>query len=543
MAKILTLIFILFLSFESYTQDNMVIHSTGNFNVHSNAQVHLFGNFRNQSGNDSFKLINSQSTFVFYGDSFQQLANNRVFGNGSLVFLQPRPAPYFSNSIQYIDNANSSSSLPNFLINNSNNVQLLSDVKVRDTTTFSNGHFLLSNNNYYVGNGWQGFIRGYSENRYFVTNSSLTDTRGFLIRENTGTNTVDFPVGISTGDYTPARLTNTGSTDTFKVKVFQNVYENGNSGPTTETNNLSVQRTWIVQEGVNGGSDVDLTLQHNSPTEGSLYSASANYISRYWGSQNNTAYLDNSQFSYWDYAAPGNDYGNSAGTITTGSNYGLMSNRAGITSDFSGNTQFFTKASSLRPLPLVEIILNAKWTDIYSKKSFLNFNINNANLLQKIEIYRSVDGKDFQLISSINDVITETIANFTFIDETLNKELLQNNVIYKIVGISKNEELNYSNLSELYLPKIGNNFMVYPVPTKDFIYISSTNQISNVNEKYTIMIYDYVGKLIYQNQVSAFELNNSFALDLSLIAKGKYFVEILNFKNEKDVFQILNLGE
>ena len=94
--------------------------------------------------------------------------------------------------------------------------------------------------------------------------------------------------------------------------MFPNVYELGTSGASLQPNELSVQRTWHIQEATNGGSNVAVTLQHNSSTEGIKYSNTNNYISRYWGSAANTAYFDNSLYSYWDYANISNSYSNTS---------------------------------------------------------------------------------------------------------------------------------------------------------------------------------------------------------------------------------------
>jgi hypothetical protein len=92
-----------------------------------------------------------------------------------------------------------------------------------------------------------------------------------------------FPVGTA-ASYTPATLTNSGTSDAYSVQVQQGVYANGSSGALFT--NKVVDRTWYIEEQTPGGSNVDLTVQWNGVDELPAFVRSncnlAHYNGSYW---------------------------------------------------------------------------------------------------------------------------------------------------------------------------------------------------------------------------------------------------------------------
>ena len=102
-------------------------------------------------------------------------------------------------------------------------------------------------------------ISATSANRYVVS-----DGTGVLAREGMGTGGVTtaqlFPVGTATA-YNPATLANTGTLDTYSVRV------SSTSAQAVPNPSLQLTRYWTVEEGTAGGSSATMTLQWNGPTE------------------------------------------------------------------------------------------------------------------------------------------------------------------------------------------------------------------------------------------------------------------------------------
>lgn len=72
---------------------------------------------------------------------------------------------------------------------------------------------------------------------------------------------------------------------------------------------------------------------------------------------------------------------------------------------------------------------------------------------------------------------------------------------------------------------VTNDFTMYPNPAKDEVNVLFT---SGNNESIQIRVFDMVGKTILSNEVSVESGNNKFSLDLGLLNKGIYFVELTN---------------
>jgi hypothetical protein len=347
---------------------------------------------------DSIYISNGELLYTFPGDSISSwgnMTNNGSLGSnngaiwihyaevwtndtlalmpqtsngGTFSFIQPRPAPYSNNSIQFISGGHHhlnslGCSFPNMYIQNSENIHLLyTDTKVRSNLTFDTGKVVLKGHSFTVGNGNPGSIMGYNQNKYFVNGGDTSG--GYLVRENIYNihGAVDFPVGTSISSYSPASIYNRGAADTFKVRVFDDVYSYGTQGGLQ--NVVSVGKTWDAQERNAGGSDVYLTLEHEALTEGSGYNRNSQYISEYIGTANNTHGGANSQNSLWD-LVPSNfcTDNTTQGYLTSGSPIAMAydtTRRFDNDSDFN-IFHYFTKATCNMLLPVSYLNSTLNW--------------------------------------------------------------------------------------------------------------------------------------------------------------------------------------
>ncbi|MRG48570.1 T9SS type A sorting domain-containing protein [Chitinophaga sp. SYP-B3965] len=161
--------------------------------------------------------------------------------------------------------ANSGGSFPNLMIDNAAGVELgdLQDASVRNNLHFQNGHFFL--------NGWNlsaGNITGYSDRRFVVTGTAIAG--GYLYLRG---NALTFPIGTDENNYAPASLQNQGATETFRARVFDNVYQyavSGNAMPDT-----FIYKTWnIGRMSGRNGTPLSLSFQHMNTAESATYMAS-----------------------------------------------------------------------------------------------------------------------------------------------------------------------------------------------------------------------------------------------------------------------------
>jgi len=113
----------------------------------------------------------------------------------------------------------------------------------------NDGNVLLGPNNLVMASG--ATISNFDSASYFLTNNT-----GTLLQE-VSSNNVVFPVGNST--YNPVTLNNVGTVDYYQVSVIDTVFESGTTGLVYTDDR--VNRTWVIEEQTNGGSDLSVTLQ------------------------------------------------------------------------------------------------------------------------------------------------------------------------------------------------------------------------------------------------------------------------------------------
>jgi hypothetical protein len=319
--------------------------------------------------------------------------------------------------------------------------------------------------------------------------------------------------------------------DTFAVRVFPNVYLNGDSGAIE--NDLTVQRTWNIVESTPGGSSVSLTLQHNAATEGSAYTRTNQYVSRYFG-QTNNAYRDTSMGNFWDYASPSNGYANSIGTITTGAGVGYEATRyLPITTTFSKDvaTRYFTKASTTAPIPVSLIFLTAIWQNTEKDAKIMWATATEINNMG-FDVQRSYDGVSWNTIyflaSNVMGGNSTFKQDYSYLDQDLdpNKRI----VYYRIV------QKDYNGINEIFGPKtlVRKKYStqlvtsIYPNPAKNILYLNLDGQVTGLMN---IEIVDVLGQTIHKqifNKENSFE---STVLDVSSFSKGNYWIQIQSQSN------------
>lgn len=120
-----------------------------------------------------------------------------------------------------------------------------------------------------------GSVGSATSSKYVKTNST-----GQLKQTVAGT-AVSFPVGNSA--YNPITLTNTGTSDTYGIRVVD-------GSPANMDATKAVLRSWVITEGTAGGSTLAATAQYNSGDVGANYNAGT---TPYLGLYANSAWLQN----------------------------------------------------------------------------------------------------------------------------------------------------------------------------------------------------------------------------------------------------------
>jgi len=228
-----------------------------------------------------------------------------------------------ANTSKIIYNSSSTQSLPaadygTLTISGTGTKQLGANTRVNGSLIFSGAKLELGGYNLTMSPG--AVISGAGTNAYFVTNGS-----GSLVQE-VADNGVDVLYPVGTSVYMPVRISqvSSGTTDNFKVKALDGIYNNySNNLPNGQPfQQKAVNLTWIVDEEVIGGSDVTLNMEWDNTKSLSNFDPSKTRINHFHNGS-------------WDDAAPviatslSGRYSISRSGITSFSPFGVFSGAPG----------------------------------------------------------------------------------------------------------------------------------------------------------------------------------------------------------------------
>ena len=284
----------------------MSVYPGESFYAHPGADVTIFSDINNLGSIGSY----NQSTINFLGQRWNSRLGSRMMdesltgltGTGGIIRFS---GSTFSQTITSLNAPQPNNAFPNLLLANPLNLMLQgNDLLVRRSFNFQSGRVILNNTNVVMEPG--ATIGGFDNTKFFVTGT--TTTGGALVRRTTGSQTtpIVFPIGTTTGSYTPASIIYTGLAQDLKLRVFENVYVRAIFGNSDNINYLN--KTWNLRfSTLDPNSKIVLSIQHNSFEEGSKFTAdrTSSFISRY-----------QSNIEKWDYIKA---IGVTPGVLTTGS--------------------------------------------------------------------------------------------------------------------------------------------------------------------------------------------------------------------------------
>ncbi|MEM9261592.1 MAG: hypothetical protein AAGA62_18270, partial [Bacteroidota bacterium] len=179
------------------------------------------------------------------------------------------------------------SQLGNLVIDRPNNVNLGSNVNISGLLDLRTGLLVLGD--FQADLGGTGSLQSTAQT--YVETSGI----GTLRREVANGTSFTFLVGRTSP--TPITLENDGTSDAFSVRVTDEVLTAGSSG--TPFDSEVVNRTWIITEDTDGGSDLTLTAQWSASDELPAFDRSNAYLAQYlddWNLDTPTAATGNDPY-------------------------------------------------------------------------------------------------------------------------------------------------------------------------------------------------------------------------------------------------------
>lgn len=421
--------------------------------------------------------------------SLSQLSIYGNFTNTGSPNMGVGTIEYAGNTPQSIPTSNYSK----LKISNPAGVVLNGTIILSDSLLLTNGlvtlgsHKILLNANSRSSLGSStSYVRTNSTGSMQMNNLGISGDTGFVV----------FPVGNAS--YNPVILRNTGTADNFEVRVIDSVtlgYSNLVPIGSRVTSN-AVNRTWVVTESSNGGSNLTLALQWNTSEELPGFNRSASYVSRY-----------------------GSSWNSSPASAALGSNPYVLS-QSGITT----LSLFGVGSSGALPVDLLSFTANQ-----FKDGAMLNWRTASEFNNDYFEIERSADAQSFTSIGHKvkGQGTTSTPHDYYFIDENAIDFAKANSgkVYYRLKQVDFNGEYEYSKICALIMQGDNVSILAQPNPFKD-----NTSIIISSNQKddARIIMTDAKGIVISEQIAEVKEGYNQINLEhANEITSGIYFVTVI----------------
>lgn len=430
---------------------------------------HIYGN-NNQAGAAKASLLSSGQLWLEdSGHIFQDLHGSR----NTLTFQSGAKVIFSQANIQYLPEG---ITLPDVTIRGGGNKRLQADTQINGTLRLEGGFLTLGNYNLTISSG--GNVTGGSQLSYIQTNGA-----GLLKRRVRSTQ-VSFPVGNSS--YNPVRLLNTFSatTDWYGVRVEDEVRMEGTTGQAMISE--VIDRTWIITEDINGGSDLHVELQWELADEMPGFERQSCFISQWSGSEWQEQGTD---------AASGN--GPFRQQLEEVENVSLFS----------------VQSSSPLPIELSYFQGSSKTGGILLQWATL---VEENNAYMAIE--RSANGLDFKAITQINgNGTTYTPQSYSFFDQ----QPLPGINYYRLKQVDFDGTFTYHKTISIQWNGLDTSPKIYPTVANAYLELQwSTSTL----DRSQIEIFDVTGRRMMHSTIPPETI--SWKLDTTAFPNGKYLLRI-----------------
>ncbi|AXY73918.1 hypothetical protein D3H65_07955 [Paraflavitalea soli] len=365
------------------------------------------------------------------------------------------------------------------------------NVAVNTALGFTAGKLYLTTNHLTLGN--TATITGATATNYIVA-----DGAGTLIQPVTNGGSKAFPVGTA-AQYIPATVALTAGSvaDNISVRVLDNAYFDGDTGPVVNTG--AVDATWIINEAVPGGSVATVTLQWPGVLELPGFMRSASRLAHYMGGS-------------WDYGP--------ASIAATGSDPYSVS-RGGFTS-FSPFA-----VSALDALPVTWLNVSGKNIGRDNEIAWVTANETN-NEYFAVEV--SVNGRDFTEIGRVpgaNNSLFE--QHYTFV----HKNVPYSEAWYRIKQVDINGRYSYSKMIKVVTGERLRSGLVYVTnPASQTI---TTLIRAEKAYRANMLIVDAVGRVVHRQLVPFNTGSNIIDISIARHPAGIYFLQYVDEHGNKQV--------
>jgi hypothetical protein len=384
--------------------------------------------------------------------------------------------------------------------------------------------------NVFLGSGVVGDLRfdadatvsGYRPARAAITNNSILS---HVTKENF-TSAFVFPVGIASGDYTPAQISNAAA-NTVSVSVQDYTASaapevTADPGPGGMAGD-GMNRTWHIYAASSGISST-VNLQHNSATNQSGFVEGSHFVTQWGPTAPNTSGDLSVPFSTSTWQSNTSGAG-ATGTLSTSGSVAGSSMRSrvyssGLATSTAAQQSYFSKsADPFHPLPL-------SLTNFSAQAEGCNVGINwstgVATGVSAFKLMHSSNGQDF-------DVLQEQQSKGD--NQQYRYEHMQAGSglhYYKLQVLQSDGTYSYTDLKTVRIScasSLEASLAVYPNPVNSGELMNGKLE-SPVSGAATIVLVNTQGQIIYREPVQVSKGGNVFALNTRSLAAGMYYMYV-----------------
>jgi hypothetical protein len=436
--------------------------------------------------------INSGATLAFVAGSNVLEVKGSITNNGT-----------FTASSGTLKLSGTSQSIPglaykDLTISGGSSKTLAAAATISGTLTLTNGYLQLGANNLTLGNS--ATISGAGTSSYIVTNST-----GALRIQDIGaggrTGAVTFPVGTSTSSYTPVNITNIGTTDVFGVRVIPAVYKSYDASeiPNGAVQNMyNVDKTWIVTEGIAGGSSTTLNFTWYPADEQPGFTNSVCFGAHFYN-------------------------GNWHPTASGAANYNGTSYDVSLTNVTSFSPFAIGSQSSILPLNLLSFTGKTN-----EGKTALTWVTTNEKEVAGFDVERSLNGSSYQRVGNVparaGSSTLETTYNYTDNDQATGT------VYYRLKMVDKDGSFTYSSVVRISASENrAAVYSLYPNSVKGNV-LTLVTPLSGQPDAY-VRIVDASGTVWHKEMIPAAVMNTGkVAITATSLPMGIYYLQVHNPK-------------
>ncbi len=448
--------------------------------------------------NDGCFLKITAGTFLYADNSTFINQNNGIIDNNGQLRLEadfeqisgatytnsPNGCLCFKGTNNQSISTTTPMSIAKLQVDNSHRLLLNNSIRILNEVDLSNnGMVELGNNDLALDPGAS--IVNYDANHYIRTNGTGS------LKQQVNTSTVVFPVGNTS--YNPAMLANNGVSDNFEVRVENQALTSYPAGIISTSG--VVDRTWMINEQLDGGSDVVLTLQWSTAEELSNFDRTLTGMA-HW--QNNS----------WDYPS-------FLPALNVGSAW--QQSRTGINS-FS---PFIVQDDGILPIEL--LLFEAERIDVSTVG--LDWSTTEEIDNRGFEVQRMHDYEtSFETVGWQNATSIPTAYNQYQIFDPNSYEGLS---YYRLKQIDFSGQYSYSPVRVVRGIHRQEIVLLFPIPSHNQLFIRFS---AIANQSVLVKIYAVDGQLIYHRS-NSIQSDQLLAVDgVEDFASGTYHVQLI-FEN------------